>query len=372
MANWGEISGIVAVFTLALVTSQTGRDVLQASRRWLAGHLWPAGLYCRCVSWDDVPEGRIHNCQRPLGQYWLRPYCYCQADSLETVFTGAFEAANGPQNLIEKPQSLQQLGLDRRYVRTDVFTLLAFVLMSADANASGYNINLSDHDTITIASVRCAGRIQPDMTKKTLEGIIAGYPPWYREKLVVAHGPVVPHPIQDRDDVYRAGWVIAVGLSKTEPLSHVVTNNRTMLDESKYINQPLKRVLQKMRDDIQPHFPEHATLKAAISAMEYLIRRGTGSGVETYLTPELHKEHNAIYTSDLSGSDCIFAMSLFNKVQGLSEADRAILSPILTPVIDAAFRGSYQVIQHCKNGLAEFRIPPNLWDFRRLVYVNLG
>ena len=105
--------------------------------------------------------------------------------------------------------------------------------------------------------------------------------------------------------------------------------------------------------------------------MKYLIRTSTGSGVESYLTPELHKNVSSVYTSGLSASDCVFAMSLFNKVGPLSDSDLAKLSPILTLVIDAAFRGSYQVVQHCKNGLAEIWLAPDLQNLRRPVYLDL-
>ena len=374
MVDWdlaGNIAAVVAVLYLPFILSPTAYGALERSGRWLAKGLWPAGSYCRCLSWDDVPEGKIHECPNSTRSYPF-PFhtdCFCPAESLQKTFTKAFAAPNGRQKFVEKPK---QLAFNRRYVRTDAMTLLAFIFSSTNDTISSHDINLETIDTISIASVHCAGRIRSDVTKKTLEGIIAGYPPWYRERLVVAHGPVVPHPIQNRDDIYRAGWVVSVGLSKTEPLPQLVRDKRSIYEDDHYEYRPVKRVLEKMRDDIQPHFPGNQTLKAAISAVEYLIQRQTGSGVERYLTPELHKDLRDIHTSPLSGSDCVFAMSLFNKVGNLSEADRRRLSPIMTPVLDAAFRGSYQVVQHCKNGNTIFWIPPALENFKRPIYIDLG
>ena len=163
----------------------------------------------------------------------------------------------------------------------------------------------------------------------------------------------------------------------------VISTNPSFLDGEKFIKQPLQRILDKMKD-IEIHFPTDATLKAAIVAMEYLIQSGTGSGVERHLTPDLHRNWDmgemSVYISDLKGSDCIFAMALSNRVGPISEDECARLSisqsesgrPILTQIIDAAFRGSYIVVQYCKNGYVLFDIPQDLRSFRQQVYVELG
>ena len=202
------------------------------------------------------------------------------------------------------------------------------------------------------------------MTKKCLEARIAGYPLWYREHLIVAYGPIVPHPIKNRDDIYRAGWIIGVGLSKSSPLS----SSRADID---FRDKPVKRVLAKMRDEIQPHFPQDLTLEAGISAIEHMLLERTGSGVERWPTADLHKGFDKDVTAALSGSDCIFAMSLFNKLGPLSELDRSRLALILKPVLDAAFRGSYIVVQRFKNGREGFQIPTRLGDLSQMVFLDV-
>lgn len=138
------------------------------------------------------------------------------------------------------------------------------------------------------------------------------------------------------------------------------------------MDKPIKRVLNKMRDEIQPHFDQDPTLKAAILAIEYMLRTKTGSGVEQYLTSNLHKDFKAGVTATLSGSDCIFAMSLFNEVGPLSDINKTRLARILQPIIDAAFRGSYIVVQHFKNGDEGFQVPALFGSLDRLVYLDLG
>ncbi|KAL8789984.1 MAG: hypothetical protein Q9213_000870 [Squamulea squamosa] len=246
-------------------------------------------------------------------------------------------------------------------------TLLAYTLCSTDAPSFG-SIRLNEVEDICIAQVRCVLHPRFDLTKRTIEGMLNGYPPWYREYLEVAHGPIVPHPIKSRDDIYRAGWVVAVGLSDVAPQPYTIT-------ECDFMGQPIRRILYKMRDEIQPHYPQDPTLKAAIAAMEYMITMHTGSGLERYLTAGLRTDFGTDVTAALSGSDCTFAMEVFNDVGPLSDPDKARLTPILQPVIDAAFRGSYIVVQEFKNGVNGgngFRIPPRLENYSQPVYLDLG
>ncbi len=50
-------------------------------------------------------------------------------------------------------------------------------------------------------------------TKVELTALMNGYPPWYRERIVCAHGPSTPFPIRNDADITRGGWVVAVGLA---------------------------------------------------------------------------------------------------------------------------------------------------------------
>lgn len=53
-------------------------------------------------------------------------------------------------------------------------------------------------------------------TKAELTVLMDGYPPWYRERVVCAHGPSMPFPIRNDADINRGGWVIAVGLADSK------------------------------------------------------------------------------------------------------------------------------------------------------------
>ncbi|KAL8991259.1 MAG: hypothetical protein Q9169_007908 [Polycauliona sp. 2 TL-2023] len=263
---------------------------------------------------------------------------------------------------VNKPK---QLALNRRYIQTDVKTILAFALCTTEKAPSFDNIDIRDVGDISIVKINAGAECRPGITKHCLGGRISGYPPWYREKLVVAHGPIIPQPIRSRDDIHRAGWVLAVGLSKTQYLSSSSADYHLM-------GQPVKRVLSKLRYAIKPHFQTDPTLEAAISAIGYMLRELTGSGVGDYLTDDLNEGFSGSPTAALRGSDCGFALSLFNTVGPLDGSEISRLAPILNPVIDAAFRGSYIVIQHFKNRGDFSRIPSSLENLTRQVYLDLG
>lgn len=154
------------------------------------------------------------------------------------------------------------------------------------------------------------GSSRKSLTKGDVEGLLAGYPLWYREFLRTPHGPSVPYPITSPDDINRVGWVVAVGLSDVEPLAAVPHNGA-------------------------------------------------------------HKEKPIIRTYDipkLPGSQATFAMGLFNEPPNvpLSPEQMAMLRPIHLPVVDAAFRGACKVVSLSKNqcGLA-FYWPKLLRDPNR-------
>ena len=100
--------------------------------------------------------------------------------------------------------------------------------------------------------------------------------------------------------------------------------------------------------------------------MQDLIEKRTDSGASVFL------DYSSSKIADLAGSDCSFAMSIFNKVGPLTGDEAARLAPILEPVVVVAYRGAESVVAHCKNGLEPFQIPSRLQDFRQPLFVDLG
>jgi hypothetical protein len=123
-------------------------------------------------------------------------------------------------------RKLKDLDLGTRYIRTDPIVLKAIYflfhrLAASEYHESGARIVIEDFGSTT------TGYITPgplpisysriELTKKELERILDGYPPWYSEYLILANGDSIPHPIKSMDDVARGGWIVAIGLSSTRP-----------------------------------------------------------------------------------------------------------------------------------------------------------
>lgn len=209
------------------------------------------------------------------------------------------------------------------------------------------------------------GTIQRNLTKKTIEGILEGYPPWYRESLSLGHGRVAPFPIQSSKDLARAGWVIAVGLGKgiEKPLPFHV-------DYEKLNDKPIKRVWEILKYKLKPHFPTDANLEAACGSVYYMWREQTPSGSMLKFTEDLKREW--FKKTTLNEDARRFAIAIFNDYDVLAEQEKDTLKQILFPVIIAAVSG-VQVIDHLgsrRNSRRKISVPEILRHPERPVFVR--
>jgi len=60
-------------------------------------------------------------------------------------------------------------------------------------------VNLRDHRGVLVAHLR--GNIN---SNHEIQKMLQGFPPFYREKVVLKHGPFLPHPIRDR---HQTRWL---------------------------------------------------------------------------------------------------------------------------------------------------------------------
>jgi hypothetical protein len=110
--------------------------------------------------------------------------------------------------MVPKPEILP---LNRNYVCTDARTVLAFILCTVDYKPwrvsrpgipwspehlrfDGTHIRIKQLEEGTVVA-HLEGSFKNNLTKGDIEGLLAGYPPWYRELVRMPHGPSVPHPI---------------------------------------------------------------------------------------------------------------------------------------------------------------------------------
>ncbi len=400
MVDWSNAGGFAAVVSalyLPFILSPTASAYLYRAGRSVVKLIWPTSALCETLFWDDVPDGNLHECNNCTGRTNTRLHLAhhdkgteCWREMLANAFSRAWILPGRRQRLVPKPTTLE---LKQKYLCTDAKTVLAFILCAMKSNDrvgvhdrddhrfGGCTVSANGHNGTVIAHL--TGSVQRNSTKATIEGILAGYPPWYRETLVISHGPVIPHPIKSRDDIFRAGWVVGVGLSEQEPLPWTPRNEIFSITASTFADKPIKRVLGILEQKLKPHFPDDVHLEAACRAVAYLIRAKTVSGVERYLraqaisgverylTEELDLENDVRDSiNQLSGHQCIFAMALFNDFKPLTEEERCELAPILFPIVHVAFTGAYKVVQHLKNGGYTFLVPGVLQDPHRRVYIT--
>ncbi|PMD31003.1 hypothetical protein L207DRAFT_573100 [Hyaloscypha variabilis F] len=385
MFTWSDIGTLAAVLTLVtlpLVMSENGIKFLSLAIKTLLRTTRPSLAKCERLLWEDIPEGIISE-DLPVRESitQLRNTTHssskrCWLNSLAKVFPRTWNSPFRRPARVDKPISLACL---REYVCTDAKTLLAFIICSARPRYSDGEtyprsvidwypeglrfsvaaVELWEVENSNTLVAHLHGSMLHHLTKGDLEGILAGYPPWYREYLQKGQNQRIPHPIQEPSDIFRAGWVIAVGLFWTTPLLGPQLD-RTL----KY--KPIKRVFDILSEKIMPEYPDNDNIISAVKVVRYMWETGSDSGVERYLTPDLFYDR-----PNLSESCCVLAMRVFNDLCKLSHEDKSNLTPILLQVLQAAVHGTKTVVSHYKDHeLNEDWVPPCLRDPKRLVYIQ--
>lgn len=291
---------------------------------------------------------------------------------------------------VKKPEALDFFG--GSYLCVDVKLLVALMLCSVKSDKSiSWREGAHSYDDDFSLKIRTVGedllvahfrgqfkqeRVQ--YTKKEITVLMDGYPPWYREQVVCSHGLTIPFPIDSIADITRGGWVIAVGLmdSNRKPMAlYIVPNTADQQKDGGYFERTnalhLRTAVQRVCDALvilqKEHIQNSDDLDSVVAAVQYMIRTGTGSGVERQL-PGRTVAGGAI--TQLDAQQCKFAMKLFNGMVW-TDADIQTLRPILAPVLQAAFDGCYEIVQYLKDTGMRLVLPRGLGDdWSRKVYLR--
>ena len=201
-----------------------------------------------------------------------------------------------------------ELAYGTKYIRMDTWALAAYLLHWQDARhwndkIAQPRVEIDRVGSILIAKVIADLQKPPieplptvcHLTKKDVDGLLRGYPPFYRERLYTIKGDEVRHPIRDVADVSRGGWIAAIGLCR----SFVVGKHRMRKpdlgpEESiaplLYVIRPFKRILEVL-DHFKKAFGEQGNLHL-VCDMAKGIRtrdRSTASRSEAwFFESELH------------------------------------------------------------------------------------
>ncbi|KLU81172.1 hypothetical protein MAPG_00267 [Magnaporthiopsis poae ATCC 64411] len=351
--------------------------------------------------WDDVPPGRLHDCNRnsPYVQALTcshsHPHsrmvkCWESDSSLATSLSRAWDLAMRRQRYLDKvPGAVPAAAA---FVCTDVRTIPAHVLCTAPHDKSlGWSPRHLRFGTtrVTCESLgpllfcHIQGQFQArrkDLTKNEVESMLGGYPPWYRDTFTTRAKASLAFPIRSENDISRGGWIVAVGLMDSDlpsqsPLAVYCCPRGTEPDKPDFRGNGVifRAAVARCRDHIakhiQPHFSTDNNVCAAIVMLNHLIIEKTGSGIPS--PGDFSKTWRSSQgLPHLRGSDCRFVMNDFNAYQTLGDADVARYRPILLSAMAAVVHGAYEVVQYLKDTGVELRLPPELENLDREVFLK--
>ena len=224
----------MALFTILFSVSPPAASIIQQIVRQVICLCFPARGRCRRVLWSDMPPDRLHICdpQSPLCQH--RPITpanaqphnpmNCWEDTIGKVFNTYWALAkNEPLTSSNSAHKPHQLPLSVDFIQTDVQTVKAFIMLTAEIcrTCTHANINsmleLKQFGGIATIHLQAAASapLSAKLTRFELDRMIEGYPPFYRQKFETTGNIELNHPITKTDHVGRGAWVLAVGMSNT-------------------------------------------------------------------------------------------------------------------------------------------------------------
>ncbi len=390
---WAMVSALLAAATfLPLLFSQPCQRLVAKLLHYIASIVFPSGARCEALSWKDVWDGPLHTGQSIYWSHWTASH-YRRKECWRSITDFVFKETTSHQNhrnYLKKPEALDFFGSN--YLCVDVKLLVALILCSVQERKSiswregahsygddfSLNIRTVGEDLLVAHFQGHIKQERAEYTKKEITALMDGYPPWYREQVVCSHGPTIPFPIHSTADITRGGWVVAVGLMDHHRIPtalYIVPNTADQQKDGDYFGRTnglhLRTAVQRVYEVLLILQTEYIQgckdLDKVVAAVEYMIRTGTGSGVERKL-PGRAVTGGSI--TQLDAKECKFAMQLFNRTVW-TDADIQTLRPILAPVLQAAFDGCYQVVQYLKDTGMRLVLPHSLGDdWSRKVYLR--
>lgn len=377
---------MVAIVALPVVQNLAS-TVVPALAKKVPAFLGLKSSKCQSLTWSEVPDGPLHVCEDSCGfQVSLResiPQTNDAAACWGTVVGRSLNVGWKRCGTVQKPGSLSPW--HGTYLRTDMKTIMAFVIRSnggkcwrlencsfpwEEAIRTGtFDIRLNnlviefkkaDHDVRTAhisgGSPGCPPRREPGtrplvhsastmLTKDEMDCILDGYPPVYRKEMrSKTDERPLQNPLRSLRDTQRAGWVAATVLAGLEFVGFYVDDRGHMAGGfPPAMGKALERVHSILTDDIEPHFPEDADVKAAITTVRHMIDIHTGSDAYRYMTATLSK-HPSI-GADVSNR----VIRLFNRYGSLDESELELVQQNLAAVLQTAVWGVFEVVEYFKD-----------------------
>lgn len=283
---------------------------------------------------------------------------------------------------VPKPKGLD---LNTTYVRTDIMILktllLHFPRLAEKSNTKrATRLVVEDIGQVTTAYLTTApvdahireydehrstpaARLQ--LTKKETEKILEGYPPYYAETSHQVNGSKI-QPIRSKKDIYRGGWIVAVGLSHALPTAFHRMKGRAGKESRvpKALRKAFARVVHGLKT-AENAFPEERYIHSATDCVKTLASCAvTSKGHSEVMSSEISRQFsrfwndqdpkqwlspsNKEFAASLSDEQCRITIGAFNHYEQFSPEEIAALSPILMIVSRAILVGSYQISKYLK------------------------
>lgn len=375
------MAALVSLIGVPFMLSTTATALASSLYRKIAAMLFPALGRCERITWQDLSDGVLHTClpvrdpcimcRQPCLHVKHHKYLrVCPHTSIPTFFT----RSHG--NFVPKPR---QLDLLEDYILVDMAALEIFAM---------YFLHLFPHLTdenkikfqkiggimtayLTTEREQMSYLVSP-ITKNEAAKILDGYPPCYREGIRTHSGDIIPNPIKDRRDVDRGGWIVGVGMDSLilelgfheqsfPPWSRVQCSYAAIEHARGFRRFP--RAMQRVfigLCNIKKAFPREDCVDWAIKLARRLVQESRSG-----MIPPMHesKLFDGIFgfssyregrgwsrgrpdedgLSSLTGNQCVLAINIFNKYEGLTVYEAGELEACLLPVLRCALIGFFMV-----------------------------
>lgn len=279
MADWSLGSLILAIIfgCLTLSLSPVLLSLLIQLGRSVENKFRPDGTRCKRLTRDELSLNILHTCSPWTGAGFPR---YAHTDTIVTdppplceySLPSKFFILNRrvPVSYAEKPPSLDYA---TTYLRMDAWTLGAYLLHWHDRlhwqdKVPQPRVEIKEVGDILVADVIADRQRRPmrawpticNLTMDDVDGILRGYPPFYRKILQTIGGQEVRHPIRDVADIHRGGWIAAIGLCRPFIIGrHRMAKPNLGPEESLtpllYVIRPFKRIFEVL-ENFQEAFPD--------------------------------------------------------------------------------------------------------------------
>lgn len=289
-----------------------------------------------------------------------------------------------------------ELDATKSFLRTDVHTVLAFILCSVGSRPVSYctmnetqmqfgdvDVRIDDSNGVLVAHIHQTTNLSlHHLTKEAVTRIANGYPPFYREYIDLGEAGTLPFPIKVETDIKRGGWVIAVGLMaenvpgsgvlKEAPLTLFIDEDNSEHASPNYrpFGKGIRRVHDVIAKSFVAAFPGEPRLQSVITLLDHVTKSSKRSitSLDLYelaqLSSKLKQEGET-----MTKNQCETVMDVFNSSNPLDSDKVELLGPILLVIMSVALEGVRRVILYSWVS-KRLVLPQRLRDRNRAVYLR--